>query len=91
MFAAEIDEKERYLGYALGHSPNPFWKIPGEPEYIKAVVYKLNDANLIFKKLYPMGGYRYWHMRKNGNCWMTVNNTEPDPGKAIERAMIDDQ
>jgi len=90
MYVTVIDEKEKYLGYALSHVPNLSGKIKGEPEYIRAVAYRLNDENLIVKRLNPIGGYRYWHIKKTGGAWLTVNNTEPDPGTAIEKALKDD-
>ena len=47
-----------------------------------------DEENLIVKKLYPMGGCRYWHLKKASDDWRTVSNVEPDPGKAIERARM---
>lgn len=87
MYAEEIDQKERYLGYAVTHIPNTFRMSAGEPEYVKAVAYWLGESNLIVKMLCPVGGYRYWHLKKAGSSWRAVDNTAPDPGQAIEKAV----
>jgi hypothetical protein len=88
MYTTEVSEREKILGYALSPIPNPAGKLPGEPEQVLAVAYKLDDNNLIVKKLNPMGGCRYWHLKRASDDWRTVSNVEPDPGSAIERARM---
>lgn len=86
MYAIELTEQERHLGYRLEPVPNPSGRTWGEPEEVEAVSCRLDRENLVVKALRPAGGFSYWHLRRSGEGWRILSNVEQDPDSAIRRA-----
>jgi len=86
MYATEINDREKQLGFVLGKVPNGSGIYCGREEYVYAVVYNFDEANMIVKERYPLGGYRYCHRLKDQTVWKTVSNTDNDPRTAIQNA-----
>jgi len=86
MYATVITERERQLGFVLGEMPNPKSQYLAEPEIVSAVMYRLDEKNVIAKVIDPIGGYRYYHKHRLEDGWVTVSNVEDDPQEAIFKA-----
>lgn len=86
MYASEIDEREKQLGFVRDRVPNGSGFYQGKEEYVYAVVYSVDSENIIIKERCPLGGYRYSHRAKDETAWKIVCNTERDPHQAILNA-----
>ncbi|MBU2464648.1 MAG: hypothetical protein KKG02_10695 [Candidatus Edwardsbacteria bacterium] len=83
MYATVITERERQLGFVLGEMPHPKSQYLAEPEIVSAVLFRLDENNVVAKVIDPVGGYRYYHKHRLDDGWITVSNVEVDPQEAI--------
>ena len=83
MYATVITEREGQLGFVLGELPNPKNQYLAEPEIISAVLFRLDENNVIAKVIDPIEGYRYCHKHRLEYGWVTVSNIEVEPQEAI--------
>jgi hypothetical protein len=86
MYATVITEREGQLGFVLGQMPHPKSQYLAEPEIVSAVLFRLDENNVIAKVIDPIEGYRYCHKHRLEYGWVTVSNIEVEPQEAIFNA-----
>lgn len=86
MYATLITDGEEKLGFVLGEIPNSRSRCLSEPEIVPAVLFSIDENNIIVKAINSMGGYRYYHKHRGESGWITISNIEGDPSEAISNS-----
>ena len=88
MFSTEITETEKRLGFKIGKIPNPLGSYVFQKKYIDAVLYELDERNVVvkFDQPLPLSGVGYVHQCKEGDIWDVIGKIEYEPDPAIKKA-----
>ena len=92
MYLTNLTETEKRLGYKISQMPNPAFCHIGGLLPIDAVIYELDETNIIVKVDLQDGNVRYSHQRLGSvsvghqDNWKAVGIAIQDPAAAIDLA-----